>query len=35
MLRDVLTRGSLAAPENAMLVGDFAALEAWLRELFG
>ena len=35
MLRDVLTRGARAAPENAILVGEFAALEAWLRELFG
>jgi hypothetical protein len=35
MLRDVLTRGTGAAPENAILVGEFAALEAWLRKLFG
>ena len=35
MLRDVLMQGPRAAPENAILVGEFAALEAWLRELFG
>jgi len=35
MLKDVVTRGPLAPPENAILVGDFAALEAWLRQLFG
>jgi hypothetical protein len=33
MLRDVLTRGPDAHPEAALLVADFAALEAWLRQL--
>jgi len=34
MLRDVLSRGAAAAPESAILVGEFAALEAWLRQHF-
>lgn len=33
MFRDVLDRGADAAPESCLLVPEFAALEAWLREL--
>jgi hypothetical protein len=32
MLRDVLSRGDAAPPDSAVLVGEFAALEAWLRQ---
>jgi asparagine synthase (glutamine-hydrolysing) len=35
MLRDVLTEARRGTPENAILVGEFAALEAWLRGHFG